>query len=225
MCGRYTIIPTSQQLEARFGFEIFEMEIMPRYNVAPSQDAPVLVAEAGVRQLKLMRWGLVPSWAKDPSFGAKTINARAETIREKPTYRKAFAERRCLVLADSFYEWRKEPNSRHKTPVRIMLANREPFAFAGLWERWRQPEGSDLLTFTIITTTANEFIQPIHERMPVILTPETEAVWLDSQAKPADLFDALQPYPADRMHYYEVGSIVNSPKNDTPVCIEPATLF
>lgn len=224
MCGRYTIIPTSQQLEARFGFEIYEMEIMPRYNVAPAQDAPVLVAEEGVRRLKLMRWGLVPSWAKDPSFGAKTINARAETIREKPTYKKAFAERRCLVLADSFYEWRKEPDARRKTPVRILLADREPFAFAGLWDHWRQPEGGELLSFTILTTAANDFLRPIHERMPVILTPETESVWLDPNAKPTELLETLQPYPSELMQYYEVSPQVNSPKNDTPACIEPARI-
>jgi putative SOS response-associated peptidase YedK len=173
------------------------------------------------RELKMMRWGLVPFWAKEISIGYKMINAKAETVHEKPSYRKPFKERRCLVLADGFYEW-KRPDKKTKIPFLFVLKTRGPFAFAGLWDLWKNPNGEELLTFTIITTSANELMAPIHDRMPVILPQKVESRWLDPEFKDTDkLKTLLQPYPSDKMEAYEVSSIVNSPKNDTPSCIEP----
>ena len=150
------------------------------------------------------------------------INAKAETVSEKPSFRKPFKEKRCLVLADGFYEWKK-PDKKTKIPFRFVLKNREPFAFAGLWDSWKDPNGEELLTFTIITTSANELMSPIHDRMPVILNSNDEAKWLDPEFKDTDkLKFLLQPFPSELMTAYEVSSIVNSAKNDSPKCIERA---
>lgn len=219
MCGRYTLVEISEHLQIRFSFEDIEIVLDPRYNIAPTQDAPVLILRADTRVLTSMRWGLVPSWAKDKSIGNRMINARAETLAEKPSFKRAFASRRCLIPADGFYEWRKGFGKR-KTPMRFVLRDREPFAFAGLWERWRGG-GGDLCTFTIITTSANELIEPVHHRMPAILKQEDENEWLDPEAKPDRLPALLAPYPADRMEAYDVSTVVNAPVNDSPACIEP----
>ena len=169
----------------------------------------------------MMRWGLVPFWAKEPSIGYKMINAKSETLTEKPSFRKPFKEKRCLVLADGFYEWEKT-DKKNKVPYRFVLKNRQPFAFAGLWDVWKTPEGDTLLSFTIITTRANELMERIHDRMPVILNEKDEAKWLDPEFKDTDkLSSLLQPYPSEQMVAYKVSTIVNSPKNDTPSCIEP----
>src|SRR3990172_2064564 len=166
-------------------------------------------------------WGLVPFWAKEPSIGYKMINAKSETLSEKPSFRKPFKEKRCLVLADGFYEWEKT-DKKNKVPYRFVLKNRQPFAFAGLWDVWKTPEGDTLLSFTIITTRANELMERIHDRMPVILNEKDEAKWLDPEFKDTDkLSSLLQPYPSEQMVAYKVSTIVNSPKNDTPSCIEP----
>lgn len=180
-----------------------------------------MVANDAPTRLSLMRWGLIPSWAKDTAIGNRMINARAETLAEKPSFRKAFEKRRCIVPADSFFEWRKT-NGKTKIPVRFVLKSREPFAFAGLWETWRKPDGQELRSFTIITTAANDLLRPIHDRMPVILRQSDEGKWLDpSAADAAKLTLLLAQYPAEAMESYDVSTLVNSPRNDVPECIAP----
>lgn len=222
MCGRITLSTDKDDLQSRFGYIDPDKTLFkPRFNIAPSQNSPTVIVNKDNRELKMMRWGLVPFWAKEISIGYKMINAKAETVHEKPSYRKPFKERRCLVLADGFYEW-KRPDKKTKIPFLFVLKTRGPFAFAGLWDLWKNPNGEELLTFTIITTSANELMAPIHDRMPVILPQKVESRWLDPEFKDTDkLKTLLQPYPSDKMEAYEVSSIVNSPKNDTPSCIEP----
>lgn len=160
-----------------------------------------------LRVLRLMQWGLVPSWAKEDSLGNRMINARAETISQKPSFKKSFQLGRCLVLADGFYEWRKVMGSRTKIPMRFVLKSREPCAFAGLWDTWQQPEDEELRSFTIITTEANELLRSVHDRMPVILPQEDEEMWLDSDLKDVDkLTPLLAPYPPDRLQGYDVST-------------------
>lgn len=224
MCGRITLSADKDDLQSRWGFidpsEVLDL-IKPRYNIAPSQKSPVVTVKDDQRVLNMMRWGLVPFWAKEVSIGYKMINAKAETLSEKPSFRKPFKDKRCLVLADGFYEWKK-PDKKTKIPFRFVLKNREPFAFAGLWDLWKDPNGEELLTFTIITTSANELMSPIHDRMPFILHEKDESKWLDTKFKDTDkLKSLLKPYPSNIMEAYEVSSIVNSPKNDSPKCIEP----
>jgi putative SOS response-associated peptidase YedK len=179
----------------------------------------VLDADDG-RRAGFLRWGLIPSWAKEPSIGDRMINARAETVAEKPSFRRALQKRRCLILADGFYEWRAE--GKRKTPMFISLASREPFGFAGLWESWRSPTGETVRSCTIITTAPNALMESIHNRMPVILPREVEARWLDRSIEdPARLLPLLAPYPAGEMDAYEVAALVNSPRNDSPACIAP----
>jgi putative SOS response-associated peptidase YedK len=173
-----------------------------------------VILNEGDRVIQLLRWGLVPFWAKDPSIGSQMINARAETLAEKPAFRNALKKRRCLVLADGFYEWKKAPTG--KIPMRITLASGEPFAFAGLWENWDTPDGDVLRTFTIVTTTPNALLEPIHNRMPVILRPEHEPLWMDNAADPAAWLDVLRPYPAELMTAYPVSKRVNFVGNDDP---------
>ncbi|MFH1724017.1 MAG: SOS response-associated peptidase, partial [Elusimicrobiota bacterium] len=166
MCGRYTQTADIKTLQRRFGFRAEGAAFAPRYNIAPGQTAPLVVRDEA-RRLALMRWGLVPSWAKDPAIGHRMINARSETIAEKPAFRKPFEKRRCLVVADGFYEWRRA--GRAKVPVRFVRKDGAPFAFAGLWDRWRVPGETPLDTFTVLTTSANSLVAEVHARMPVIL--------------------------------------------------------
>lgn len=185
----------------------------PRYNIAPGQTVPVIGGDVSGRWLAAMRWGLVPHWAKEASMGNKLINARAETLAEKPSFRDSFRHRRCLIPADGFYEWKKEGKS--STPYRIVLPGQELFAFAGLWDRWDTAEGS-IFSFTIITTAASPFMQGIHSRMPVILRGEREyAAWLDGGADTDLLKRMLRPFE-ERLHIYPVSRLVNSPRNDLP---------
>ena len=168
----------------------------------------------------MMRWGLIPFWAKDPKIGNRMINAVGETAATKPAFRAAFKKRRCLVLADGFFEWRKD--GKQKTPTYIFLRSKEPFAFAGLWETWKAADGEVVNSCTIITTEPNEFVAPIHNRMPVILSGETEALWLDPLTENSDtLTPLLIPSPPEHLDSYEVSDVVNSPKNSGPECIEP----
>ncbi|HUK82266.1 MAG TPA: SOS response-associated peptidase [Verrucomicrobiae bacterium] len=240
MCGRFTLTAEARSLAARFGVNYprgfagpaavdststsadtaqSRPDLTPRYNIAPTQSV-IVVNDTGQRQLVQMRWGLIPSWAKDESIGNRMINARAETIAEKPAFRAALKKRRCLIPADGFYEWQKQ--GKLKQPVRIVLKSREPFAFAGLWELWNSPEGEEVLSCTIITTTANELLKQVHERMPVILPREAEAEWLDPNIQdPEKLLPLLKPYRSELMEFYPVDRIVNSPSNDTPQCIVP----
>lgn len=220
MCGRYTLTSGPDRIRERFGVVEVPYELAARYNIAPSQDVPVIANLPG-RRVEMFRWGLIPAWAREPSVGHRMINARAETLREKPSFRAAFAKRRCLILADGFYEWQKVGSG--KVPMYVRLASREPFAFAGLWESWQPADGEAVRSCTVITTEANAVLAPIHDRMPVILAPEHYARWLDPQPVAAQqLQPLLVPYPAGEMEAFAVSRLVNNPGNDTPACIEPA---
>lgn len=231
MCGRYTLTDADG---ARLRFDIRGADIPPpteradgtsdvaRYNIAPTQDVLTVRHENGERRAEMMRWGLVPSWADSPKIGARMINARAETLAERPSFRAAFRRRRCLIPADDFYEWRREGKGR--IPIRFALASGEPFAFAGLWERWERPGGPPLLSCAIVTTSANELIAPIHDRMPVILTPDAERVWLDADiTDAAHLGGLLAPHPSDQMRAREASRAVNSSAYDGPECLAPVS--
>ena len=221
MCGRFTLVTPAEQLELSFPWLTVPSDTPPRYNIAPTQ--PVAVVPNNNRnQVEFFQWGLIPSWAKDPQIGNRMINARAETLAEKPSFRVAYRRRRCLVLANGFYEWRKEHGGKTKTPYYIQLVSGEPFAFAGLWEIWHAPDGTTLPSCTIITSRPNELLEPIHNRMPVILSKETYNRWLDpNECSPADLQPLLGPYPAAEMTAFAVSRLVNNPKNDVPECILP----
>jgi len=217
MCGRYFFFTPADIVAARFGLEGVP-PLRARYNVAPQSEAPVVVAEGGARRLVAMRWGLVPSWSKDPASAYRMINARAETVPEKPSFRGPFRRQRALVPADGFYEWKKEGSG--KRPFALRLASREPFAMAGLWDRWKTPEGGELLSFTILTTAANEVASAVHDRMPVILPREAEAMWLDPTESEAALKSLLVPY-AGEMEAVSLGTAVNNPRNDGPELLTP----
>ena len=220
MCGRYTLASYLGDLAERFEFEVPTFAYRPRYNIAPSQ-AVLAVTSSSDRQAKMMRWGLVPFWAKSLSVGYKMINARVETVDTSGAFKHAFRRRRCLVLADGFYEWKKDDGT--KTPMRIVLKNREPFAFAGLWETWKSPDEEEVESCTIVTCPPNELMEPIHDRMPVILPEEAEDIWLDGSVDDTDqLKSLLVPYSAEGMEAYQVSTLVNSPKNNDPQCIQPA---
>ncbi|MBN1220482.1 MAG: SOS response-associated peptidase [Anaerolineae bacterium] len=219
MCGRYTLAVDKKRLAESFSTIEIPEQLAPRYNIAPSQPVAV-VANNAPDKVELFLWGLIPSWAKDPSIGNRMINARAETLAEKPSFKNAYKRRRCLVLADGFFEWKKGPDT--KTPMYIRLASSNPFAFAGLWESWHGADGSHILSCTIITTTPNELMANIHNRMPVILAPEAYEQWLDpAECTPTQLSGLLKPYPAEQMTAYPVSRAVNNPRNDTPECITP----
>src|SRR2546426_2510305 len=195
----------------------------PRYNIAPSQDVPVIVRNEDRNELKPMRWGLVPSWAQDPSIGQRMINARSETLLEKPSFKNLVTSRRCLVPADGFYEWRQEGKS--KVPMWIHLKSRVPFAFAGLWDYWRDPAGKELYSFTIITTEAKALLRPIHNRMPVIYDKEMGRQWLEESSgdQPMILAAVLRPWPSELMEAHKVSTLVNSPENDSAECVQPVS--
>jgi putative SOS response-associated peptidase YedK len=235
MCGRYSLTTAPEAMREVFGFENLP-NLAPRYNIAPTQDVAVVRRAAnGTRELALLRWGLIPSWAKDTAIGARMINARAETVAEKPAFKSAFRSRRCLVPADGFYEWRKEAGG--KQPFRIGFADGSPFAFAGLWERWTGPEdetdeaaedGMDagksaetVESVTIITTDANDKLRPIHHRMPVILDAYDYAIWLDPDLGAEETSRLLRPHAPESMAFYRVGTRVNNARHDDPDCIAP----
>ncbi|HRE47398.1 MAG TPA: SOS response-associated peptidase [Aggregatilineales bacterium] len=200
MCGRYAISVSPDQLALHFNATLADDVFSARLNAAPSESLPVML-NTGERRIERLQWGLIPAWAKDATVAHKLINARAETVEEKPSFRDAFKKRRCLVLADSFYEWETRPDGK-KYPMRIALESGKPFAFAGLWETWQAPaaEGGDLRrTFTILTIAANDLIAPIHQRMPVILSPEGETLWLDNAAPPEQRRGVLLPFDPAQM--------------------------
>ena len=208
MCGRFSLIADLGELAKRFEFDGDWDAFDARRNIAPTQDVLTVVGGEN-RRAGFMRWGLIPHWAKSASIGARMINARAETVSEKPAFRNALRSRRCLVPADGFYEWRRVGKS--KIPMRIVMRSRKPFAFAGLCSVWRDAGGERVPTCAIITTTPNELLSPIHNRMPVILSKDAENLWLDGDAEdPAVLGSVLSPYPAELMEAYEVSSLVNS---------------
>ena len=212
MCGRYSLIADLGELARRFEFEGDWLEFESSYNVAPTHNVLTVVG-GEARRAGYMRWGLIPHWAKDHRIGSRMINARAETVAEKPSFRDSLRRRRCLVLADGFYEWQR--NGKEKRPMRVVMRSGEPFAFAGIWSVWKDPEGNRVPTCAIITTIANDVLEPIHERMPVILPKEAEQFWLDpSVDDPAAITDVLTPAPDDAMNAYEVSSLVNSVANN-----------
>jgi putative SOS response-associated peptidase YedK len=220
MCGRFTVSFEFREIKLLFNLQRDLSSFGPRYNIAPSQEVPVIVQKEGVNELKPMKWGLVPNWAPDPSIDGM-INARAETITEKPSFKRLVQQRRCLIPADGFYEWRREGNG--KLPVWIHLKNKEPFAFAGLWDLWADTQGQTLYTFTIITTVANALLRPIHNRMPVIFDRLSAKQWLDPSFGPneATLAAVLAPYPSALMEAHDVSPLVNKPENERADCISP----
>ena len=220
MCGRYALTDLKALLkEDRFRLETFPPDLSPRYNIAPSQPVPAILNQAP-RRLQLVRWGLVPSWAKDPTIGYRMINARAETIADKPAFRRPLQRQRCLIPADGFYEWQQL--GPRKIPHWITLASGEVFAFAGLWDSWTDPKTKTAVTScTIITTTPNRLLASIHNRMPVILPHESEATWLSDGLNPEHARALLKPYPATQMETAPVSTLVNSPSNDTPDVLKP----
>lgn len=211
MCGRYNLFSELQVIAERFqAIEQEGLMVEPRYNIAPGQNITVVISEANKHKLAVLRWGLIPNWAKDPKIGYKMINARAETIDIKPSFKGLLKRKRCLIAADGFYEWKKEGSQ--KQPYHIHLSNKEPFAFAGLYDEWRN--GSEVIrTCTIITTEAN--MEGIHDRMPVILTQENEKVWLDEDVtETAELKSLMVPYEAAFMNAYPISSFVNNARNE-----------
>lgn len=217
MCGRFTLTVDIQRVASIFHVPpALSTQTGPRYNIAPTQGVVTIVRERPTVEahLELLRWGLIPSWAKEETIGAKMINARAETLAEKPSFRRILRSHRCLVVADGFYEWKQE--AKGKTPMYITLKDHEPFAFAGLWDEWQQPSGESLRTCTIITTQPNEVVAPIHDRMPAILTPDARDAWLDPALSDEHmLLPLLGPYPAAQMTARPVSKLVNNPKYDS----------
>jgi putative SOS response-associated peptidase YedK len=220
MCGRFSLSQPTEALAQRFQLD----EVPPlesQYNIAPTNSvATVLVYPANKkRQFRLLHWGLIPSWAKNPQIGAKMINARAETVAQKPAFRAAFRHRRCLVLADGFYEWQQLEGK--KQPYYIQIQDGQPFAFAGLWEHWKGSDGSVIDSCTLLTTEPNELLRPLHNRMPVILKPENHDLWLDPDVQQPDLLHPLLcPYPSKEMVAFPVSKQVNNPANNTPELVK-----
>ena len=221
MCGRYSLAtPDATRLRARFGLGE-TVAIRPRYNVAPT-DAVLAVTtdREGARRGELLHWGLVPGWADSPQIAARLINARMETVEDKPAFRGAFERFRCLICADGFYEWRRASDGRAKTPFRITRDDGAPFAFAGLWSIWHGPREDGLRTCTIITRPANAAVAPLHDRMPVILDPAHESAWLDADTPRPRLREILAGLPARRTALTEVGTAVNDARHDAPDCLQ-----
>ncbi len=220
MCGRFSLSVPVSDLVALFGIEI-ETVVAPRFNIAPTQQVAVVRAapEMGKRELAFLYWGLIPSWAKDPTIGSKLTNARSETVAEKPSFRAAFKKRRCLIPATGFYEWKRAGKS--KQPFYIHMRDGAPFALAGLWERWERPEGASIESSAILTTSPNAVMEPIHDRMPVIVDPKDYQLWLDPQVSDAErLRPLLGPYAPEKMTALAVGSWVNNARNEGPRCLE-----
>ena len=219
MCGRFTVTSPADILIEEFGLSRISAAFSPSFNIAPTQLAPV-VTHFRDRELELFQWGLVPSWSRDRKIGSSLINARCESVRTKPTFKEAFARRRCLVLADGFYEWKKEVG--RKIPMYIRRQCRRPFAFAGLWEGWHAPDGEVVRTCTVLTTEPNDVMADIHDRMPVILPPDARDVWLNPDVTNWDTLRPLMtPYTHGDLEAYSVSPLVNSPANDCADCIAP----
>ncbi len=228
MCGRYSFAPDLATVNEHYDIVANPAEVKANYNAAPTQLLPVITNEEP-RQLSRFRWGLVPFWANDAAIGNKLINARAESVDTKPSFRNAFKNRRCLVPADAFYEWKHAAGGKMKIPYRISIKGQPLFSMAGIWEQWEDPKGELLNSFSIITTRANELVAELHNRMPVILTRETEQLWL-TNLKKDDLLSLLQPFDANEMETYPVSMQLNSPRNNSKDLIarnaeEPLDLF
>jgi putative SOS response-associated peptidase YedK len=219
MCGRFTLFTSGEELAERYPFvEVPRFD--PRYNIAPTQEAPAVRATPTGHQFGFLRWGLIPSWSSDPAIGNKLINARAETVDKKPSFRSAFKKGRCLIPASGFFEWQKTGTS-HKQPYFIRPREGGLFSFAGLWQAWHDPRGEVVETCTILTTEANELMRPLHNRMPVILGSEAEQMWLDPHASTDALLSLFVQYPSERMEALPVGRWVSDPKHEGPRCLEP----
>jgi putative SOS response-associated peptidase YedK len=221
MCGRFTLTVDPADLRDAFGDFIFPNRFAPRFNIAPTQ--PVLAIPNDAKNTAdFFLWGLIPSWAKDPGIANKLINARGETIAEKPSFRGGFKYKRCLILADGFYEWKSQAGQKIKIPHFIHMKDRRPFAFAGLWDEWHSPDGGTLRTCTIITTEPNELMSALHNRMPVILDSKDYSEWLDPAPRaPDSLLHFIKPFPAEKMAAYPVSTLVNAPSNDRAECVVP----
>lgn len=222
MCGRFTRKENFKQLAESLGLANLP-PLEPRYNIAPSQSIACVRINPTSRKKECveLKWGLVPFWAKDPGIGYKMINARAETVAEKPSFRKAFKQQRCLILADGFYEWKRE--GKAKQPYYIHMKGNRPFVFAGLWDQWKQGDDTSLESCAMITTGPNQVMEPIHNRMPVILHPDDYLFWLDPAMQNSQALGALlKPYPGDDMEAYPISPLVNNPRNDNPLCLQPA---
>ncbi len=218
MCGRYQMSVKENDITVRFNVEVYEKLYRPSYNCTPSQKLPV-ITNTDQNKLSHFRWGLIPFWAKDIKIGNKMINAKAETIDQKASFKNSFKRKRCLVPSNGFYEWRKEGNE--KIPCRIFLKEVELFSFAGIWDTWKDAEDREINSFSIITTSPNELMEKIHRRMPVILDESTEKRWLNEE-NPAVLKELLKPYPAKEMLAYPVSKAVNSPVNNSEELVEQA---
>lgn len=219
MCGRFTLTQSAETIAKTF--QVTNPSLTPRYNIAPTQLVATVLIEPddAQRQLQMLYWGLIPSWAKDKKIAARLINARAETVAEKPAFRAAFRHRRCLIVADGFYEWQQQ--ERKKQPFYFSLSDRRPFAFAGLWENWKGEDGEVIKSCTLLTTEANQLMYPIHNRMPVILAPQDYELWLDVNVQKSELLlKLLRPFLAEEMTAYPVGLQVNKPSNDSLECIQ-----
>jgi putative SOS response-associated peptidase YedK len=221
MCGRFTLTVDPAELQDAFNQFTFPSQFAPRFNIAPTQ--PILGTPNDAKnKADFFLWGLIPSWATAPTIGQRLINARAETLAEKPSFRSGFKYKRCLILADGFYEWQSQPGAKAKTPHFIFLKDRHPFAFAGLWDEWHSPDGGSIRSATIITTEPNELMSRLHNRMPVILDPAAYAEWLDPAPRaPESLAHLLKPFPAERMSAHPVSTRVNTPANDRPELVAP----
>jgi putative SOS response-associated peptidase YedK len=223
MCGRSSLTKTEKEIEKRFHATFYSEELerynpLPNYNVAPTQYHPVITNQ-DPEHLHFFKWGLVPFWAKDTKIAFSMINARSETLLEKPAFKNAVKSRRCLVPLDGFYEW-KNINGE-KIPYRIQTKDQDIFSAAGLWEEWHAADGSPLFTFTIITVDANTYLRELHDRMPAILTPEEEKLWLSDDIPVQSCIELLHPYPSDKTVAYEVSKSVNNVRNNSPELIEP----
>jgi len=220
VCGRYSLTKADEKnLKKRFNLKKIPKGLKPRYNISPQQQVPVILNKSP-ETLNLLRWGLIPFWAKEERIGYKMINARAETIMEKPSFKRPFAKQRCLVIADSFYEWKKVEKGS-KQPCRVMMKDDGLFALAGIWDCWKKGE-EDILSFSIITTSPNRLMKSIHDRMPVIIPQSQEKLWL-SDIDEKEAFGMLKPYSAEKMKAYEISTFVNSPQNDSSDVIDPLT--
>ena len=222
MCGRFTLTVNPAEAEGEFEDVSFPEKFAPRYNIAPTQ-AVLAIPNDGRSAADFFLWGLIPSWSKDPAIGSRLINARGETLAEKPAFRGSYKYKRCLIPADGFYEWKTQPGTKTKIPHFIRLKTGKPFAFAGLWDEWHAADGSPVRSCTIVTTSPNELMASIHNRMPVILQPTEYEEWLDATPRSPDTLKHLvKSFPAELMQAYPVSTLVNSPANDRAECIAPA---
>lgn len=225
MCGRFTLTVTIEELLTYFYTDSFTQAYVPRFNIAPAQMVISVLSHQDKNRIGMLRWGLIPHWAKDESIGSRLINAKAETLAEKPSFRQSFERKRCLIPADGFYEWAASGSSKSRQPYRFVLPERRLFCFAGLYDTWVSPGGEKIHTCTIITTEPNDLVRPVHNRMPVILEQEDEAVWLDrSLTEPSRLQPLLRPYSSGKMQAYPVSAKVGSVRYDEPELIEQITL-